>query len=158
MTELTIRKARVGDLGSLGRLAGALVRQHHETDPGRFFLPERVEEGYESWLRRELRRQGAVVLVAEQSSRILGYAYGTLEGRDWNALLDEHGSIHDVFVDAEARRMGVGRALVERLVSELEGLGAERFILHTMVQNQAAQKLFAACGFRPTMIEMTRNR
>jgi hypothetical protein len=26
-----------------------------------------------------------------------------------------------------------------------------------MVANDAAQRLFARCGFRPTMVEMTRN-
>jgi len=157
MSAVTVRRASEDDLDALGELAGELVRLHHATDPDRFFLPAQVEQGYVGWLRRELGREAAAVLVAEQNGAIVGYAYGTLEGRDWNALLDEHGAIHDVLVAASARRGGVGRRLVDGLVAELESRGARRFVLHTMVTNLAAQRLFAACNFRSTMLEMTRS-
>jgi ribosomal protein S18 acetylase RimI-like enzyme len=129
---------------------------HHETDPSRFFLPDRVEEGYGRWLAHEIARAQAIVLVAEMGTAIVGYAYGTLEGRDWMMLLDAHGVVQDVFVAAEARRGGVGRRLVDALVQGLEALGAPRVVLSTMVGNEAAQRVFRACGFRPTMLEMTR--
>jgi ribosomal protein S18 acetylase RimI-like enzyme len=96
-------------------------------------------------------------LVAERHGEVVGYSYGTLEARDWNALLDDHGAIHDVFVAAEARRSGIGGALLDRMVSELTARGAERVVLITMVSNEAAQALFASRGFRATMLEMTRN-
>ena len=129
---------------------------HHATDPKRFFLVDRVEEGYAWWFRKELANEAAVVLVAERDGEILGYAYGTREGRDWNMLLDEHGAVHDVFVAPGARRGGVGRALMAEITAALEALGAPRIVLSTMVQNEPAQRLFRACGFCPTMLEMTR--
>jgi ribosomal protein S18 acetylase RimI-like enzyme len=152
----TIRRAREADLPETARLAAALVRMHHAVDPARFFLPERVEEGYAGWLGRELARREAVILVAVRGGALVGYAYGAIEGRDWNSLLEEHGAVHDLFVDESARRGGVGRALLSTLVSELESLGALTVVLSTMVGNDAAQALFRACGFRPTMVEMTR--
>jgi ribosomal protein S18 acetylase RimI-like enzyme len=154
--ELRVRQAESADLPRVAQLAGALVRMHHEVDPGRFLLVERVEEGYAWWLARELRRAQAVVLVACRGDDVIGYAYGTLEERDWNLLLDAHGAIHDVFVREDARRGGSGRALVDGLVKELTRLGAPRVVLSTMVGNVAAQALFQRCGFRPTMLEMTR--
>jgi RimJ/RimL family protein N-acetyltransferase len=42
------------------------------------------------------------------------------------------------------------------MIRELEALGAPRIVLSTMVRNESAQRLFAAVGFRPTMLEMTR--
>ena len=36
--------------------------------------------------------------------------------------------------------------------------GVTKVVLWTAARNQAAQHLFAAAGFRPTMIEMTRER
>jgi ribosomal protein S18 acetylase RimI-like enzyme len=152
-----IRRAEEGDLAGVARLAAELVVMHHETDPSRFFLPPRVEEGYARWLSREIARAEAVVLVAARGVDLLGYAYGTLEERDWNLLLDAHGAVHDVFVSAGARRGGVGRSLVDAVVRALETLGAPRIVLSTMVGNVAAQRVFRACGFRPTMIEMTRD-
>jgi ribosomal protein S18 acetylase RimI-like enzyme len=155
VSEIVVRKAEPGDLARVGELAGQLVRMHHAADPARFFLPERVEEGYVRWFSREIRRGEAVVLVAEVDGAIAGYAYGAIEDRDWAMLLDRHGALHDVFVDAKVRRGGVGRALVRAMVAALEALGAPIVVLSTMVANENAQRVFRACGFRSTMLEMT---
>jgi len=157
MDDIFIRAATPGDLPRVAELAGELVRMHHAVDPARFLLPERVEEGYAWWLERELGRAEAVVIVATMGEQIVGYSYGTREGRDWNALLDEHGAIHDVVVAANARRGGVGQRLVLAMVDELTRRGAPRIVLSTMIGNEPAQRLFAACGFRRTMLEMTRS-
>jgi ribosomal protein S18 acetylase RimI-like enzyme len=154
--KLVIRAAEPSDLARVSELAGELVRLHHATDPGRFFLADRVEEGYAWWFGRELKRTEAVILVAIVDDAIAGYVYGTLEERDWNMLLDVHGALQDVFVASTARHRGVGRALVEAMIAALEKLGAPRVVLSTMVGNEAAQRVFRACGFRPTMLEMTR--
>ena len=153
---MIIRRATPEDLPGAARLAAELVRMHHTADPARFLLPDDVERGYAWWLGRELGRERARVLVAEDGGALVGYAYGTLEERDWNALLDDHGAIHDVYVDPGVRRQGVARRLVSALVAELEAQGAERVVLATLVSNAAAQALFASLGFRPTMLEMTR--
>jgi ribosomal protein S18 acetylase RimI-like enzyme len=151
-----VRRARAEDLAGAAALAGRLVRMHHEVDAGRFLLPDDVEAGYRRWFGRELERREAVIVVALRGEALVGYAYGALEGRDWNLLLDRHGAIHDIFVVEEARQQGVGRLLMEAMIRELEGLGAPRILLSTMVSNTQAQRLFESFGFRATMLEMTR--
>jgi ribosomal protein S18 acetylase RimI-like enzyme len=153
-----VRPARPNDLPLLGPMGAALVRHHHELDPRRFFLTEGLESGYASFLGGELGRKRAVVLVAERAEdgAVVGYAYGTLEGRDWVALLDGHGKLHDVYVDPDARGLGAGRSLVVSMIAALERLGAPRVVLSTANGNAAAQRLFESLGFRRTMIEMTR--
>lgn len=158
MTDSRVRRATASDIPRASELAGKLARMHHDTDPDRFFLPENVVQGYAWWFERVLVNPEAVLLVADGADGLAGYAYGGLEDRAWNLLLDEHGAVHDVFVADDQRRSGVGRALVEALVSELEKLGAERIVLSTMPSNLAAQSLFARFGFRVTFLEMTRNR
>jgi ribosomal protein S18 acetylase RimI-like enzyme len=155
-SDIRIRGAEESDLALVAELAGELVRMHHRTDPARFFLPENVEKGYAWWFSKELARAGAVILVATRGEQVVGYAYGTLEERDWNMLLDAHGALHDVLVAEAERRSGAGKLLVDAMVERLEALGAKRVVLSTMVGNAAAQKLFARCGFRATMLEMTR--
>lgn len=155
-----VRPVQPADLPAVGRLGGQLVRYHYGLDPKRYMLIENAEEGYAHFLGREAKNPRAVVLCAaeEPTGAIVGYAYGTLEGRDWNALLEPHGALHDVLVDPGARRSGIGAKLVLETCSRLEAMGAPRVLLHTAVQNEAAQALFAKLGFRPTMIEMTRER
>lgn len=155
---MIIRLAEPADLLRVAALAARLVRMHHEQDQDRFFLPDDVERGYAWWFSRELPRDEAVILVAVEGEEIVGYTYGTLEDRDWNMLLDRHGAIHDVYVDESARKAGIGKKLVEAIVDALEKKGAPRIVLGTMVQNERAQRVFRACGFRPTMLEMTRSR
>jgi ribosomal protein S18 acetylase RimI-like enzyme len=154
--EIRVRRAQAEDVAATAGLAAQLVRMHHEVDAARFLLPDNVEAGYRQWFTRELARREAVIVVALRAEAVVGYGYGTLEGRDWNMLLDRHGAIHDIFVSDEARRQGAGRRLMEALLRELETLGAPRIVLSTMVSNEQAQRLFGSVGFRPTMLEMTR--
>jgi hypothetical protein len=61
-----------------------------------------------------------------------------------------------LLVDDVDKGYASGRALVDAMLKELEALGAKRIVPSTMVGNDAARRLFEACGFRPTMLEMTR--
>ena len=157
MSPVLIRPARAGDAPALGRMGAQLVRMHHAQDSRRFMAPgEDVESGYRWWLTRELQRARAVVLVAEREGEVVGYAYGTAETRDWNALREAHGEFHDLWVEDGARGAGVGARLAEELVRRLRALGVPRVMLMAAVGNESARRLFARLGWRPTMVEMTR--
>jgi ribosomal protein S18 acetylase RimI-like enzyme len=154
--DLILRPARRDELGAVARLAARLVHMHHALDERRFFVPDRVEEGYAWWFGREIDRADVVLLVALRGGVIVGYAYGRLEERDWNQLLDACGALHDLWVEEAERRRGVAAALVEATVAALVAKGAPRVVLHTAEGNVGAQALFARLGFRRTMVEMTR--
>jgi ribosomal protein S18 acetylase RimI-like enzyme len=153
-----IRTVARDDVPAVARLAATLVRYHHALDASRYLLVEPVEKGYAHFLASECQDPRVVLLAAVEtaSGEVVGYAYGRLEPRDWNMLLDAHGALHDVLVAPEARGKGVGERLVLEACARLEALGAPRVLLHTAVQNEAAQALFERAGFRRTMIEMTR--
>ena len=155
MSNLEIKPDTSRDLSKVAKLAGELVRQHYAFDAKRFLLIEDPEAGYEWWFGKELENKKAIVLCAKLDKKVVGYAYARLEPRDWNALLDVHGALHDILVAEEARGQGIGRQLLDRVQRELRERGASRVVLHTATKNRAAQKLFAAAGFRQTMIEMT---
>jgi ribosomal protein S18 acetylase RimI-like enzyme len=160
---IAIRKALASDAEALGRLGAEMVRFHHRLDPARFFaMPEPIEPGYARFLVGEIRDARAIVLVAVTDDggheRVVGYAFARMEPRSWEALRDACGVLHDVLVDASARRQGAGRALVREAVLELEAMGAPRVVLSSAWSNREAQALFASLGFRPTMVEMTRER
>ncbi len=153
---VNIRSASASDLPAIALLAGELVRQHHAFDPHRFLLVDNVEQGYESWFRRELSNTQALVLVVESDALLVGYAYARLEPRDWNKLLDAHAAIHDLFIAEPARRLGLGRRLLEQTLLQLRERGARLVVLHTAPQNTPAQRLFAQAGFGTSMLELSR--
>jgi ribosomal protein S18 acetylase RimI-like enzyme len=157
--ELVIRPAETRDLPVLGRLGALLVTTHHQYDRERFMEPGAdVVEGYAWFLGTELERPEVVVLVAERAGEVVGYVYAGLEPLSWKELRGPAGFIHDVVVDASARRLGVARQLLEAAAAWLEAHGAPRVMLWTAQKNEAAQRLFERAGFRRTMIEMTRER
>jgi ribosomal protein S18 acetylase RimI-like enzyme len=152
---IAVRSMVPGDLEDVGRMAALLVRFHHDVDSKRFLLVQGVEQGYRRYFEGQLGDERTVLLVATRGARRIGYAYARLEPRDWNALLDTHGALHDIYVDETARRAGVATALLDEIRRRLTAKGAPRIVLMTMVQNEAAQRLFERHGFRRTMIEMT---
>jgi molybdenum cofactor synthesis domain-containing protein len=155
--DIVVRDARTDDLDAAARLAAKLVRYHQRLDPARYLDADDLEQGYRRWFAKELTQpERVVLLVAERAGAIVGYAYGRLEGADWNLLLAEHGALHDVWVEPEARRGGVATRLVRETCKRLTRLGAPRVLLHSAWQNSEAHALFERLGFRRTMVEMTR--
>jgi len=154
---ITLRAASLEDAPALGRLGALLVRTHHDLDAARFIAPTpRTERGYASFLTSQLAEPDAVLLVAEGPGGVVGYAYAVLEGLDFMALRGPAGVLHDLAVDPGVRGQGIGRRLLEAAVAALAARGAPRVVLSAAARNEAARRLFERAGFRPTMIELTR--
>ena len=135
-----------------------LVASHHDFDPKRFVAPTRgTPAGYASFIGSQLDQPDAIVLVAAEGSDVVGYAYASVEGRDWMSLRGPAGALQDIMVDPERRRHGIGRMLLDGTVEFLRARGVPQIVLSTATQNVPAQRLFASAGFRSTMIEMTRD-
>lgn len=84
-----------------------------------------------------------LLLTARCNGRIVGVLvlalYPTLTGRKaW---------IEDVVVDNAERGAGIGRALVERAITEASERGAATLDLTSNPSRQAAHRLYRACGF-----------
>jgi ribosomal protein S18 acetylase RimI-like enzyme len=156
---LSIRPATPVELRSIGRLGALLVRTHHDFDPRRFLAATpQTEHGYASFLGSQLGKPDIVILVAVRDGELLGYTYAGVEGTDYMSLRGPAGVLYDIIVDPDHRSRGVGRALLEATIAELEARGAPQVVLSTAERNETAQRLFARAGFRRTMIEMTRDR
>jgi ribosomal protein S18 acetylase RimI-like enzyme len=154
---VTIRAAVAADLPAIGRLGALLVRTHHDFDPKRFIAATpQTEHGYASFLGTQLQEPNVVVLAAVQGGQVLGYTYAGVEGRDYMSLRGPAGVLYDIVVDPVHRGRGVGRMLLDATLAALESRGAPQIVLSTAQQNDTAKRLFARAGFRPTMIEMTR--
>jgi ribosomal protein S18 acetylase RimI-like enzyme len=154
---ILIRPATRDDLVELGRLGAELVNLHHALDAQRFMrVGGDVAAGYARFLGSQLTNANGTVLVAVSRQTVCGYVYTTIEPRSWESLREEAGFIQDLIVTATERGRGVGTRLMVAALEWLRQRGVPRALLHTAVGNAAAQRLFDRLGFRPTMIEMTR--
>jgi ribosomal protein S18 acetylase RimI-like enzyme len=153
-----IRRATRDDLRQIGRLGALLVEAHHAFDSRRFLAATgRTKDAYAAYLGTQLDAPSAAVFVAEENSEVIGYAYVATESYDYMALRGPAGVLHDIIVDPKRRRGGVGKQLLEAALGFVLERGLSQIVLGTAERNEAAQRFFASVGFRPTMIEMTRD-
>ena len=134
---MDIRRATAADLDQVAPLFDA-YRQFYACSPdldlARAFLRERLARGE------------SVVFVAMRDGRGVGFVqlYPTFTSigarRAW--------ILNDLFVAPEARRQGVGRALMDAAKQMAEQTGAAWLELATATDNARAQALYRSCGYR----------
>ena len=94
-------------------------------------------------------RPWAHAFVAETGSTCLGFAAAGFA--PWNRRL----TCWHLYVDAPARGQGVGRALVERILSLGRDLGARHLWLETSNLNAPGVAAYEALGFKFTGVDLT---
>jgi len=147
------RSAGDGELAAPLREAGAedetplrrLARENHRTtrfyaDPR--FPDERCDDLYEAWIASSLEGWADVVLVAELEGRPVGYMTVHADDAAGRGLLGLSS------VAPEARRRGLGQALVRGAVGWCGGRGLTEVAVVTQGRNVAALRVFETCGFR----------
>jgi len=132
----TVRRATVADLGLVAPLFDA-YRQFYgcapDPDAARGFLRDRLE------------RAESVVFVAEVDGKAVGFVqlYPTFTSigarRAW--------ILNDLYVAPDARRRGVGRALMDAARRMAEEAGSAWLELATATDNSTAQALYRSCGY-----------
>jgi GNAT superfamily N-acetyltransferase len=135
---LKLRAIRLRALADAPTAFGSTLAQEEE-------FPERV------WHERaESGAVGAarVTFVAEQEGQWLGIATGL--ARDPEEPSDPRPLLVGMFVAPEARRSGVGVALVEAVVRWARERRATGLSLWVTSTNSSAIALYVKCGFRPT--------
>ena len=118
-----------------------------------------LRDDEDSWRRRRanyvewLRKEGTLILVArDDDGRPLGYAVAQRCGESptWRELEDAI-QIADLAVLPEARRGGIGRALIEA-VRERSGRRTVRLLV--VAANADARAFYAALGFQELVLEL----
>src|SRR4051812_24917425 len=153
---MEIRPATAQDVPAVLPMVEKLCKLHETWDPAKYsFLPD-IPQMYDQWLRERTTHRRTVFLVAEASSpkKIVGFVIGTVEREIPIYKLKEYGFLHDLWVEPEYRNEGVARQMVMLAIERFKQIGVEQIRLDTAGQNEPARRLFAACGFRPSVTEM----
>jgi len=122
--ELQWRPLREGDLAYVA----ALEAQIHAAPWTQRNFRDAITAGYSAWL-------------AEREGRVV--AYGVL------MLAPGEAQILNISVVPDARRQGLGRALLRRFVDNARELGAEQVFLEVRVSNAPAIALYEKESFAP---------
>lgn len=134
---MIVTQASPEDLREVAGLFDAYRQFYHyppDPDLARQFLAERMEKG-----------ESVIFLARDEAGKALGFVQlypsfsSTLAGRVW--------ILYDLFVTPGARRMGVGRALMERAARLGRETGAVEINLATATDNLGAQALYESLGY-----------
>jgi predicted N-acetyltransferase YhbS len=141
---LTLRDARPSDRRAVRGVLLAAYREYAAV------LPPAVFGRYlQDLLDLDARAGTARLLVAVHAGRIVGtvtyYDDAAAEGLGWPP---GWAGLRAIGVDPEARRLGVGRALVQACRERAQAAGADVLCLHSAVFMTAAVTLYEAMGFR----------
>lgn len=152
-----VRAATAADVAGVLPMVRKLCDLHAAADPQRFAVRDDVIERYARWLPERAADARSVFLVGEGADgRLAAFTVCTIEPEVPIFWVPECGWIHDVWVEPWARGAGVARALVEEVARRFEAMGVKQLRLHTGVFNEAARRVFAGAGFRPSVVEMLR--
>ena len=146
MTALATRRATPDDLDALAPLFDAYRRFYEQ--PGDIALAS-------AYLHARMERGESTILVAEADGQLLGFCqlYPT-----WCSVAAARIFVlYDLFVDVDARRAGVGRALMLAAQDFGRAAGAVRLDLSTARTNTRAQALYESLGWQRDDVYLTYN-
>jgi N-acetylglutamate synthase len=90
-------------------------------------------------LRRFLRRNPDLSVVATENRRVIGCVFAGHDGR--------RGYLHHVAVDPDHRRAGLGRRIVDIALARLLAIGIEKVHCDVFRTNRAALRFWRAAGW-----------
>lgn len=109
--------------------------------------PENVGEAWLESFRRTLGRFSNV-FVAEREGLLLGFILCRLKRLPAFMGGVVVGEVSDVWVEAEARRSGVGQALAQTGVEWMRGQGVHSVEVQVLSGNEASLRFFESLGFK----------
>lgn len=157
---MVIRAARPEDVEGVLPMVGKICAFHEGLDPAKYcFLPE-PERMYERWLVSRAKDRRSVFLVAEREGAgsepagLVGFLVGDTEREIGIYRVKEFGFVHDLWVEPAYRNEGLARQMVMVAVERFREIGVTQVRLDVAHRNDAARRLFEACGFRVSTVEM----
>ncbi|ELZ84584.1 putative acetyltransferase [Haloferax elongans ATCC BAA-1513] len=139
---MTIRPATDADTSAILRVAerswkhdypDILTRETAETAALDWYTPEQIAS--------ELHKSQGQILVFNREETVVGFAHTT-----WN-YTEREGYILRIYVDPDHRRAGIGRALLEAALSDLDEKGIDQINAMVLVANEPGNDFYEQFGF-----------
>jgi GNAT superfamily N-acetyltransferase len=132
-----VRQADSADADSIGRLLHDFNAEYDEPTPGPQALAERI---------RDLLAAGEItVLLSPLAGEPAGLAVLRFRPALWSNALECY--VEELYVRADLRGRGMGRALMEAVIAAALERGADRIDVGTGADDTVARALYESLGF-----------
>ena len=152
---ITIRPATLDDAEVIEHHTSSVQQMHNEALPS-IFKPPSADLFPPQKLAALIQDPNCIVAVSEIGGKIVGHIYGAVVNRAVNEF-SQGGSylcIYQIGVDDDARRQGVGTALITFARDWARASGLTALQVDHWAFNARARDFFEACGFSPMKIMM----
>lgn len=155
-----IQQARQEDVPRIVDMLGQLTDAHARYDGKRFVAPEDPSAVYAAWVAKAVPGSDVLALVARQTSD--GLVIGYLIAEHFEAMpkywAPECIYVHDIFVEAAARKSGAADAMLDRAAMWGQSRGVRQIRGIVAHANHMGQAFFTRSGFRAAAIEFVRDQ
>ena len=151
--EVSARAATLEDLETLDHLYRALEEEMVAIHP-MWSLADGLPEPVEEALNKAIADPYAIVTMGLIDNVPVGFLLARVEDLLPQAEGRQIGSVRLVFVDREAREVGVGEEMLALTLAELRERGLDRFDAHVLPGHRLVKNFFEAGGFAARSIIM----
>lgn len=152
---VTARPATRNDVPELGRLYGALTEEMTALS-SLWPLADGVADPVDEALSAMVTNPENVAFVGEIDGVPVGFLVARIEPMLPQAEGGKIGAIRLIFVDHEAREVGVGEAMLSAAMEVLAARGVSVFDAHVLPGHRLVKNFFEAGGFKARSIVMSR--
>lgn len=141
---INIRKAQSSDASSLAHIQVTSWRSAFRGIASDEYLDHRVSERHqvEDW-KEILTDPEQVVFVAQEGSKVIGYAWAH---REEDASIEWDSELISMHILPEHKRRGIGRKLFAAAASQLKEQGCTSLYLWVLEENRPAREFYEALG------------
>lgn len=146
VTDVVVRNAEKRDYAAVEKMLRELSRMHVNGAP-EYYPPHEYSyssEKYEELLADE----NEILLCAEEDGNTVGFCQLTLSEMSGSVRL-KNAHVAFIAVDAEYRRRGIGRAMMQEAERAAAALGAKQLNLQVWEFNSSARRMYEQLGMRP---------
>jgi ribosomal protein S18 acetylase RimI-like enzyme len=144
---LTVRQATMADLAIVVELRLALLREHSQNPIYRRLRPDAPARASRLFA-AQLRSPNEVIFLADHEHSTVGILRCVASAGLPLLFPARHGYISSVYVVPSARRHGVLRSLFTAAIAWCRERGLREARLHNAVENETANAVWDALGFR----------
>jgi ribosomal protein S18 acetylase RimI-like enzyme len=148
MHEIKYRQAIEKDIPRVVELWEEFIDFHKDRDS--FF--SRAKEGPENFgkfVGQNLRKQDAIVYVAEKDGVVIGHILATIQNYPPVFEIERYGLINDLAVSSAYRRNGIGRHLFVLAKKWLVKKGINRIEIEVAIANEVSTSFWKKMSFKP---------
>lgn len=152
---MKIRKARLNDVTEIVELWKDLMDHHRDFNSRKVqTIKKNGKEIFRSYARICIRSRNALVLVAEEKGKLVGYSLNNIKKNIPVYLPEKYGYFSDLFVKKEFRGRGISTEFIKAAISWFKKKGIRQARIMADTDNRRTLKIYRHWGMIPGHLEL----